>query len=234
MADSRKFRSEEWFQERFGNVLPEVDPNFDTSNCPDDDFFASLLSKRKKPSLFDPRTSHVLDCPHCMRKAMLMRERATEQKLVTMRRIWVPALAFCVFLAAATLWIVRDRGFQSYPQQALPMQQTVDLSSYGTYRGGGFHPQETISLPASVVTATIVLPRLSDPGKYFVAVDRNRESNHHLAQASANTISQEGQQVLTVKLDLHAVNPGMYFLATTQQENGTTYYYPLEIGRPKS
>ena len=228
MADSRKVLSEEWFQDRFGDLPPEVAPGFDTSHCADDEFLDRLVNRRKKPSLFDSQTSHVLNCPHCMRKAILMRKKAADKRAVALKRVWAPALAGCILLLGITLWVQRERGYQ---QSLVAVQQTVDLSSYGTYRGGGFHPQETISLPASVVTASIVLPRLSDPGSYLVTVDRNRESSDHVAQASAATVSQQNQQVLSVKLDLHAVRPGMYFLATTLERDGTTYYYPLEVVR---
>ena len=235
MSDSSKFRSEEWFQERFGNLLPEVDPNFDTSNCPDDEFLSSLVSGRKKPSLFDPRTSHVLDCPHCMRKTMLMREQAAKKKSLLVPRIWVPALVACLLVVAVVTWVARDRRSHLQPQQVAVVKQTIDLSAYGTYRGGGFRPQETIALPASVVTASIVLPPFSESGGYLVAVDRNREEPNHLVQATATTISQQKQQILTVILDLHTLAPGLYFLATTHRESGVTYYYPLEIVRvPRS
>jgi hypothetical protein len=75
MAESRRVFSDDWFQERFGNLIPHVPPDFDTSNCVDDEFLNRLIATAKKPSLFDSQTTHVLDCPNCMRKAMLLRQK---------------------------------------------------------------------------------------------------------------------------------------------------------------
>jgi hypothetical protein len=79
------------------------------------------------------------------------------------------------------------------------------------------------------VKLKIILPRFSPAGKYAVAVTRDQTGTGVLAQAMADTMTEGQQETLSVNLDLHRAVAGIYFLATTHEQDQAAYYYPLQI-----
>jgi hypothetical protein len=69
-------------------------------------------------------------------------------------------------------------------------------------------PLRSVSLPASRVWVTVILPRFSEPGLYLLAISRDPAGG---------------------ELDLRNAAAGSYFLSTTHEQDQTSYYYPLQI-----
>ena len=149
------------------------------------------------------------------------------------RKRWVLATSLVVacFVVGLISVVLIERSLHR-PAAQLEMAQferTVDLSSYGTFRGTDTIPLREVSLPAALVRLQIVLPRLSNQGNYTVTVSRDREGNDTVARAQGVATGSDPRTVLTVTLDLRTARPGRYFLSTERESDGGAYYYPLEI-----
>ena len=112
---------------------------------------------------------------------------------------------------------------------AQPVSETVDLWNTGTYRGEQPGPLRSVVLPAAPVRLTIILPRFSSPGQYLVAVTRDQNGNGVIAEGIASASTSNGQQKVSVELDLRSAGAGAYFLSTTHEQDQAAYYYPLQI-----
>jgi hypothetical protein len=84
-------------------------------------------------------------------------------------------------------------------------------------------------LPAAVVNLQLILPRLSDPGKYTLAVFVDENSTDLVARGGGLATGADPRTILAVTLDLRAAKPGMYVLSTAREGDGGPYYYPLRI-----
>ncbi len=109
------------------------------------------------------------------------------------------------------------------------VRRTLDLSDYGTYRGEQAPSVPVLSLPAALVKLTLILPRFSDPGNYFVVVAPDRSRRNRIASAKAVAIGADPRTLLTVTLDLRNAEPGKYVLATEREGEGGPYFYPLIV-----
>ena len=64
------------------------------------------------------------------------------------------------------------------------VRRTLDLSDYGTYRGDAAEAQPSLALPVANLKLKLILPRLSHPGVYFVAVATDTTGQHGIARAN--------------------------------------------------
>ncbi|OJV39552.1 MAG: hypothetical protein BGO25_01740 [Acidobacteriales bacterium 59-55] len=88
---------------------------------------------------------------------------------------------------------------------------------------------QVVLLPAALVKAKIILPRYSEPGRYDVAVTRDKEGRDLLAHGNGVAIGTGDRKEVSVYLDLRRSQPGSYFLSTTHEQDQASYYYPLQI-----
>ena len=193
---------------------------------PDEAFLRELARKSKRISLADPRIDHTASCPICMSQLLTLRReyRSRRQRLV-----FATAFAACALVVVGAL--ISYRAVQKSPStvNTAVVSQTVNLWDVGTVRGEQPGELQSVSLSAASVRLKIILPRFSPAGRYAVAVTRDRTGTEVLAQATADTIAEGQQEVLSVNLDLHRAATGAYFLATTHEQDQAAYYYPLQI-----
>ena len=219
--------SEEWFAALYRNMpVPEA---LEPEDCqgPDDDFLRTLASPSKKPSPFDPRVKHVAGCSRCLRKLRRLQKEVEENRVPRgYLPMWAWALAMVLIVFCVSAYLYR----RPVAEQSASISQTLDLSAYGTTRGAPAQAP-AVTLPGRVVKLTIILPRLSDPGAYSVNVTENKQVSLSTAQGSGTAVQQGPETILTVKLDLHAAKPGLYYLSTTHGTDEASYYYPREIVR---
>lgn len=115
-------------------------------------------------------------------------------------------------------------------QSSLPLDQTLDLTNYGTYRGAEDQPpRPPVNLPATLLHVNLILPRFSEAGPYTIMVVSDREGNGRVAYATGNAVVVGNQTKLIVTLDLRRVRPGNYVLLTELNGQNDWYSYPLKI-----
>ena len=235
--DPRWVPADEWFQKNIANVLPEASEKDRTEGCVDEAFIQRFVGK-DKPSLVDPRTMHVLDCPYCMRRVMLARKAHQEQsearkKATRPARVgWLVAASVSV-LAAGGVFAYESLKPSSVVQvaESRPVHATVDLFNAATTRGAGDQasPLNQATLPAARVHLSVILPRFSDPGGYNIVLSKDHAGEQIVAHAAGVTLERSGKYTLTVDMDLRSAQPGAYFLATVRDSDQGVYYYPLQV-----
>jgi hypothetical protein len=189
----------------------------------------------RKFSLSDPRVEHVSSCDYCLQKFLDI--RAAQQNGVNPRafflgnRFSIVAVAgfVCVLIGLLMVKLWYHAPPRSITTQSVMVRRTLDISDYGTYRGEQTPSVPALSLPAALVKLTLILPRFSDPGNYFVVVAPDRSRRNRIAGAKAVAIGADPRTLLTVTLDLRNVEPGKYLLATEREGEGGPYFYPLIV-----
>jgi len=88
---------------------------------------------------------------------------------------------------------------------------------------------QAVLLPAALVKVTIILPRYSEPGRYDVAVARDKDGRDLLAHGNGAASGTGDRKEVSVYLDLRKFRPGSYFLSTPHEQDQASYYYPLQI-----
>lgn len=202
-----------------------------TGPCPDEAFLRGLARRSKSISLSDPRVGHAANCPNCMNRILAMRQniRSDRKKLV-----FGLASACLIVIAGLIVWTRYEMHLRQTVAIAKPVPKTVDLWSTGTYRGEQPGQLQSVSLPAAPVRLTIILPRFSSPGQYLVAVTRDQSGNGVIAEGFASASASNGQERVSLDLDLRRTKAGAYFLSTTHEQDQAAYYYPLRIKQPSS
>jgi len=195
--------------------------------CPDESFLRDLARRAKWIALSDPRVSHAANCPKCMTRLLIFRQRnrSRQRKLAL-----TTAVAICIVIAAVVITVTRQgmhRRLQSADVAIVP--ETVNLWDAGTIRSSEPGSLQSVSLPVAVIRITIVLPRFSPQGQYSVAITQDRNGNGVIAQGSAQATTNGDHESVSVELDLRAAKAGAYFLATTHEQDQASYYYPLQI-----
>jgi len=136
----------------------------------------------------------------------------------------------CVVIVVALVSVTRYRVPKESPLASMAVvSQTVNLWDAGTIRGEQPGSLQSVSLPATMVRATLILPRFSAPGQYLVAVTRDQAGNGILAEGSTAAISNGDHEEVSVILDLRKAEGRAYFLSTTHEQDQASYYYPLRI-----
>lgn len=189
----------------------------------------------RKFSLSDPRVEHVSSCDYCLHKFLDIRAAqphgVNPRAFFLANRFSVVAVAGFVCLLIGLLMV--KLWYHTPPRpiktQSVMVQRTLDLSDYGTYRGEQAPSVPVLSLPAALVKLTLILPRFSDPGNYFVVVASDRSRRNRIAGAKAVAIGADPGTLLTVALDLRSAEPGKYVLATERGSEGGPYFYPLIV-----
>ena len=233
------------------DFLLEAYPNPERKGCPDDATLKALAEDRLPVS--DPARLHVGSCSECFaeyRGYRFEHEAASRvgPSASTVVPFTVPATSVfrskvLPWAVAACLGIITTGGFLGYrahhasPNASIqlasmePVSATVNLLNSGTIRGGGDEatPLQEVSLPASIVHLSVILPRFSKAGRYDVLVSKDRTGKEVVAMGAGDAMDQGGSVSLGVTLDLRGAKAGAYFLATVRGADNGTYYYPLKI-----
>jgi len=230
------------------DFLLEAFPNPERKGCPDDETLKALADDRLPAN--DPVRLHLGSCSECFAEYRGYRMEhedfvKTESSAVLPLPGGTKSVSRSRFLPwaiAASLLIMGGGGYLEYrgnyasktaPVQLAssePVNATVDLLNTGTLRGGDDPmPLQQVSLPATMVHLSVVLPRFSEAGRYDVMVSKDRSGREVVAMGAGNATALEGKVTVDVTLDLRAAKAGAYFLATVRGADNGTYYYPLKI-----
>ena len=219
-------RIESWLVQRHQERVLAGDTT-PVGSCPDETFLRDLARRANRIDLLDPRVDHVANCSTCMNQILAFRQ---ESRFRRRKLALGTAVAVCLVIAAAVIGIARYGVQGKLPSADLAVaSQTVNLWDAGTIRGNQPGSLQSVFLPAALVRVTIFLPRFSPPGQYAVAVTQDQNGNGVVAQRSAPATINGDHESVSVELDLRAAKAGAYFLATTHDEDQTSYYYPLQI-----
>ena len=177
---------------------------------------------------------HLESCSPCFAEFRSFKIEAQDRR----RRRWIIgalAIATCL-LVCIVFWKARSLGHQSLEaqQSAQPSAEAggvtreIDLSRYEATRGVGDTAVQlgAVSLPRAIVHLKLVLPLLSPPGHYKVAVSTDRGGDKTIAN-SEGTVA--GSKMLSVTLDLRKAPRGAYFLSTKRDEDSENYYCPVNL-----
>ena len=228
-----KVNSEDWFAELYRNLPVDESEVFLRCDNFDEAFLRELVGSSQKPSLLDPRVSHVSHCSWCLHRLMELRQQAPRlQNRIKIAMILGPALVLILLFAAAVTVFVRNRHnpdqIATASAPAMPLKQTIDLSNSATTRGVPAQ-LSLVTLPKRMIDLTVILPVLSQTGTYTIAVDKTREGTDRVAAATGSATQQGQQTKLEVALHLEGVAPGLYYLSTMHESDDAVYYYPLKI-----
>jgi hypothetical protein len=197
-----------------------------TGPCPDEVFLRGVARRAKSISLSDPRIDHAANCPDCMRRLLAMRQGIRSER----KKLALGLVAAClVVIAGVAGWSRYEMRHRQTMASVAPVSATVDLWNTGTYRGEQPGQLQSVSLPSAPVRLTIILPRFSSPGQYLIAVTRDQNGNGVIAEGFASATASNGQERVSLDLDLRSAKAGEYFLSTTHEQDQAAYYYPLQI-----
>ena len=219
-------RFESWLAQRHEDrvLAGETTP---VGPCPDEAFLRDLARRAKRIAFSDPRITHAANCPTCMSRLLVFRQ---ENRSRRRKRTLVTAVVLCSLIGAVVITVARYEMHRQLPSTNVAVvSEAVNLWDAGTIRGNQPGSLQSVFLPAAVVRVTIILPRFSPPGQYAVAVTQDQNGNGVVAQRSAPATINGDHESVSVELDLRAAKAGAYFLATTHDEDQTSYYYPLQI-----
>jgi hypothetical protein len=232
---NRTFNVEQWFLERVDAHLRNQPSGERTPQCVGDAFLRSYAEAPSRLSLSDPRVEHVSSCSYCIRSYLEIRN-VQRQHNPSLSPPWhrdhrllaaLTAACLMVVIVATAVW---SREHLTPSQGQTPeLRETLDLSQDGTYRGEQPATVPRLSLPAALVRLELILPRLSNPGNYFVAIAPNESGRYIIGSARGVAAGADARTVLTVTLDLRRAKPGTYILSTERDGEGGPYFYPLTI-----
>ena len=230
-----KFNPEQWFLSQVETHIRTQPAAEKTPLCVNNEFLRGYAETPTRFSLSDPRVEHVSSCNYCLHS--LLNIRADQRQAINRRPVFLrhrlPAFAAvglaCLLIGFLTATIWHHRSTRPTSIQSAELRRTLDLSEYGTPRGEETVYVPDLSLPAALVELELILPRLSDPGNYFVMVAPDRSGQNRIACAKAVAMGNDPRTLLTVTLDLRSAKPGKYILSTEREGEGGPYFYPLTI-----
>ncbi len=231
----KKFNPEQWFLSQVETHIRTQPAGEKTPLCVDSGFLRAYVDTPTRFSLLDPRVEHVSSCDYCLHAFLDI--RAAEPKdigrgplFLRHRRIAFAAVALaCLLVGVLTAIVWHRRSEHSTSIQSAEVRRTLDLTEYGNYRGQHEASVPALSLPPALVKLDLILPRLSDPGNYFVMVAPDESGQNRIAGAKAVAVGSDPRTVLIVSLDLRKATPGKYILSTEREGEGGPYFYPLTI-----
>ena len=195
-------------------------------SCPDEGFLRGVARRSKRIRLSDPRIDHAANCAICMNRILAMRQNIRSER----KKLTLGLSAAClVIIVGLIVWSQYRFHHRQTVAMAAPVLRTVDLWNTGTYRGEQPGQLQSVVLPAAPVRLTIILPRFSSPGQYLIAVTRDQSGNGVITEGFASATASNGQERVSLELDLRSAKAGEYFLSTTHEQDQAAYYYPLQI-----
>jgi hypothetical protein len=203
-------------------------PNPKGEGCPDQATLKGIAENALPPN--DPARLHLASCSPCFSKFRELKAQYEKQKVARRHRqqrlYAILAVAAGLLMAA----VLRFSGKPSLPpsrKEFALSERTVNLWEKGALRGEE-QGDVNITLPQSRMQLHVILPRLSEPGKYTIGL-AHEKSGKNLVEAAGSAVASGPQEKVTVTLDLRSIQPGIYFLTTTREDEEASYYYPVII-----
>ena len=225
-----KFNPEQWFLSQVETHIRTQSGAEKTPECVDDAFLKSYADRPTDVSLSDRRVDHVTSCKYCLGRLLQLRATRPARASRGFRYTAVAAMGLACLLAGFVVANVWNRKHPAVVQvQSAELHRTLDLSQYGTYRGDQPSSNPALHLPAALLSLDLILPRLSQPGAYYIMVAADKNGLNRVACAKGTAVGADPRTVVTVTLDLRSATPGSYVLSTQLQGEDAPYSYPLQI-----
>jgi hypothetical protein len=226
----KKLNSEEWFLRQVESYTRRQPSGDKTPECVDDAFLKSYAERPTDVSLSDRRVDHVTSCDYCLGRLLQFRATRPAPASLSFRYAAAAAMGLVCLLVGFVVANAWNRKHPAVVQvQSAELHRTLDLSQYGTYRGDQPASNPPLYLPAALVNLELVLPRLSQPGEYYIMVAADKNGLNRVACATGTAAGADPRTVVNVSLDLRSAKPGNYVLSTQLQGEDAPYTYPLQI-----
>ena len=162
---------------------------------------------------------HMSQCSPCFNDFVAFREGARKSAEVR----WIAVAAVVVLVAAVAMWAwLGGRGPHPAKNEKIVVQNNrpykdrlIDFRYQAPVRGPEQNANKSpVQIPRDRLTLSIYLPVGSEPGHYEVQI--LQEPGQPLAQAEGSAEFRDYIAVLTVKLDLTRLPPGLYLMEIRQ------------------
>ena len=227
--------------ERLQQQVLENCPNPERMGCPSHSILKAFVEDPASITPSELNDLHILNCAECTRELMELRnERVPGRppeaapspgRLRFIVRAAIVIGASCGILVTAFVYRKGDlHGSKAAVSKAATVARKVDLSGYGAIRGAEQLQQDRpISLPRANIDLNLVLPYLSQPGRYRVTVAKECSAADAVTSVPgmAETLGTGTQ--LRIILNLRDLPPGKYYLGTIEQSSGESSFYPLNL-----
>ena len=204
-------------------------PNPERHECPGLEVLRQLAANELPVS--HPARLHIANCSPCFQEfRAFQRQMAGERRR---RRLLASAVAACLIIVAALT--INTLIFRRVPTEiafTAHLKRTADLFDEPDAFRGDDEPQKpfkTIYLPPAPLQLKVILPRLSRPGMYQIAICRDRSEQSVLVKAVGRANADGSRAIVTVMLDLSGLGPGSYWLATRGEDEGGSYFFPAKL-----
>lgn len=226
----KKLNTEEWFLRQVESYTRRQSSGGKTPDCVDDAFLKTYAEHPAAVSLSDRRVDHVTSCNYCLGRLLQFRATRPVRTSLSVRYATVAVMGLaCLLIGFVVANVWNRRHTAAVQNQSAELHRTLDLSQYGTYRGAQIPSNPPLHLPAALLRLELVLPRLSQPGTYYIMVAADQNGLNPVASAKGTTVGTDPRLVVTVSLDLRSAAPGKYVLSTQLQGEDAPYTYPLQI-----
>ncbi len=181
-------------------------PNPERIGCPGNALLKGIAQGKVSLTEAEPWLDHLGSCTPCFQEFKEFRRQSAIQR----RRVltWVAAAAVLLFAVGGWLWVRTRHSVQATETVVL------DLRERSVARGQA--PSETapVEIPRTAKHLVLDLPIGSKEGPYDVGVLTERGDQI----LSTTGVAQLHDHVtnLTVEVDLHSVQPGLYSLGVRQ------------------
>jgi hypothetical protein len=204
-----------------------ANPNPNREGCPGAVVLKAIAENSLPPN--DPARLHLASCSPCFIEFRSLKEssdRAKRRRLYTSLAIAASILIAAVVGFGVTSYI----GHRAPAAEMAVVNRTLDLWDRGATRGvDQEHVDGEMNLPKRIVKLQVVLPRLSESGRYTIGIARTK-TERNLVQATGPSVTSGRKEMVTVVLDLRSAESGVYFLTTTHEQDEASYYYPVKVG----
>jgi hypothetical protein len=210
------------------NIIREFflrgNPNPTREGCPDRAILQAIADNSLPPN--HPARLHLASCSPCFAEFRKLKEHHEGRATKHRRRLMAALAVAAGVIIAAVIWLYGKAPYGPIREVALA-ERTVNLWDRGTLRGDE-QGNVNLALPRNRIRLRIILPRLSEPGKYTIGIARERLGKN-LVEGAGNAVANGSQETVTVTVDLRAIERGIYFLTTTRDDEQASYYYPVSI-----
>lgn len=193
-------------------------PNPERIGCPGNALLKGIAQGKVSLTEAEPWLDHLGSCSPCFQEFKEFRRQSAMQR----RRVltWVATAAVLIFAVGGWLWVRTRHSVQATETAVL------DLRERSVARGQASSETAPLEIPRTAKHLVLDLPIGSKEGPYDVGVLTERGDQI----VSTTGVAQLQNQItnLTVEVDLHSVQPGLYSLGVRQSGLEWTQY-PIRV-----
>lgn len=205
-------------------------PNPERIGCPGSDFLRRLAVDRGSVSPNDERIGHLSRCSPCFQEFTAFRSEGGETTDRNQTGTWAAIVVILLAVGAGAYYERAPIGAEATRAYTRVtgtfIAASLDLSKQSTLRGAN-PPDANASiavptLPRQRLDLTITLPFASEPGAYDLAV--TRASDLPVVAASGQARTDNGNTILSVRIDLSSLSRGRYEIGLRRMRSDWARY----------